>query len=72
MESQLDLHMSVGEVMNRWPEVIPVFLRHRFGCVGCSMARFDTLLDVAANYHVDPQGLLDELLAMIPAERISR
>lgn len=71
MENRLSIEMNVGELMGRWPEVIPVFMRHKFGCVGCSMARFDTLQDVAANYRLDPQRLLEELLAMIPSERMS-
>ncbi len=71
MENRLTIEMNVGELMSRWPEVIPVFMRHRLSCVGCSMARFDTLKDVAANYCIDPQRFLDELIAAIRPERIS-
>ena len=72
MDHHMLLQMNVGELMTRWPEVIPVFIRHRFSCVGCSMSRFDTLNDVATNYHIDPERLLNELLAEVPVERASK
>jgi hybrid cluster-associated redox disulfide protein len=71
MDQRNLFEMNVGELMTRWPEVIPVFIRHRYSCVGCSMSRFDTLYEVAANYHIDPEQFLDELLAAVPVERVS-
>ena len=40
---------------------MPVFFKHRTQCVGCYMAKFDTLEDVAANYHLSVDDLLREL-----------
>lgn len=62
--------LTVAEVMDGWPQTIPVFLRHRMACVGCVMAPFETLADVAAIYGLQPSRLLDELQQTIqPLER---
>lgn len=42
--------MSLSELMTRWPETIPVFLRYRMHCVGCLVAPFHTVSD-ACNHH---------------------
>ena len=72
MENRVTFDTTVGDLLRCRPEIIPVFIRHRFICVGCSMARFDTLQDVASNYHLDPQLFLNELLATISTERTVR
>jgi hybrid cluster-associated redox disulfide protein len=61
MDNDEFLERSVGELLERWPEAIPVLIRRKMSCVGCSMARFDSLQDVAATYNIDPQLFLDEL-----------
>ncbi len=69
----IDLEMSVEELLDRWPEAIPIFIRHKMGCVGCSMAPFDTLADVTTIYHLNPQQFLGELSQAIqPALSQSR
>jgi hybrid cluster-associated redox disulfide protein len=65
MDDRLFLEMNVADLLARWPEMIPIFLRRKLSCVGCSMAPFDTLADVAANYHLNPQALLGELTQVI-------
>jgi len=45
--------MNVDELINTWPRTIQVFFQHRMACVGCWMASFDTLEDVANNYSLD-------------------
>ena len=54
---------TVGAVMRRWPGTIAVFLHHRMACVGCPMARFDTVAEAATEYAVPLARLLDELEA---------
>jgi len=53
--------ITVSELLQRWPQTMPVFFKHRTQCVGCYMADFDTLEDVAANYHLSVDDLLREL-----------
>ena len=61
MSEELTANLSVDEVLSRWPAAIPVFLRHRMGCVGCAMSGFDTLQDVAGTYHLGLESFLAEL-----------
>lgn len=62
---QLDLSMSVAEMLEAWPQVIPVFLRHRMSCVGCDMAAFETVRDAVQIYGIAPETFLCELLEVI-------
>ena len=54
MKTQLPTSdMAVGDVLEKWPETVPVFQELKMACVGCAMAPFDTLDDVATIYKVD-------------------
>lgn len=53
----------VADVLAVWPQTIRVFLDHRMSCVGCAMAGYDTVADVAANYGHSLDALVDELTA---------
>lgn len=56
----------MAELMSRWPQTIPVLLRYHMGCVGCSMAPFDTLADAIRIYNLPQQRFISELYALIP------
>jgi hybrid cluster-associated redox disulfide protein len=45
-----DKGLSVMEIMNTWPETIPVFIEYKMLCVGCSVGSFHTIQD-ACNEH---------------------
>jgi hybrid cluster-associated redox disulfide protein len=53
----LSTEMTVEEILERWPALARVFLRRRMACVGCAMARFERLSDVARIYGVPPASL---------------
>jgi hybrid cluster-associated redox disulfide protein len=57
----LTVEMTVEEVLGRWPGLASVFIRRRMACVGCAMARFERLSDVARIYGVSPRALRSEL-----------
>ena len=59
--------ITVSDLLRRWPQTMPVFFKHRTQCVGCYMAKFDTLEDVAANYHLPVDELLHELMNTLSA-----
>jgi len=60
---------TVAEVHQRWPQTIPIFLRHDMKCVGCTMAAFETLDDVTKIYGLPLESFLAELRQEIaPAE----
>ena len=55
--------LCVGEIMQRWPMTIGVFIDLHMHCIGCPIATLHTLADAA-----DEHGLsLDTLLAEISA-----
>lgn len=59
-------NMTVAEVMERWPQVLPLFNRYRLACGGCVMAEFCKISDVPASYeHVTMPTFLGELRLLI-------
>jgi hybrid cluster-associated redox disulfide protein len=65
---QFTTDLTVAEVMDRWPETIPIFLRYRMACVGCLIAPFETLADVAVIYGLDLECFMNELRQTIRIE----
>lgn len=53
--------LTIAEIHQRWPDTIPVFLRHHMKCVGCTMAAFETLEDALKIYKLQPEPFLAEL-----------
>ncbi len=51
----------VSEVLDRWPQTAPVFIRYHISCVGCSMSMFDTIADAAQNYSLSLDAFLADL-----------
>lgn len=51
-------NMMVSEVLRLWPATALVFNEYRTACVGCAMASFDSLADVAKIYGFELDGLL--------------
>jgi hybrid cluster-associated redox disulfide protein len=61
----LSQRMLMADLMSAWPQVIPVLLARRMACVGCDMARFETLADAARIYGLDLQKLMADLNRVI-------
>ncbi|MCL4302626.1 MAG: DUF1858 domain-containing protein [Anaerolineae bacterium] len=53
--------LTVAEILSRWPQTVPVFLRHRLACVGCVMAPFETLTDITLIYQLNLDLFIKEL-----------
>jgi hybrid cluster-associated redox disulfide protein len=68
-QSQLEASLTVEELLACWPQTIPVFIRHRMACVGCVMAPFETLAEVAAIYKLDLDSFLRELEQSIQPDK---
>ncbi|WP_431855658.1 DUF1858 domain-containing protein [Azospirillum sp.] len=60
--------VPIGDVLERWPRTLAVFLRRRMACPGCAMAPFMTVAEAAACYGVPPAELLAELHRAIDGE----
>ncbi|HEX6305465.1 MAG TPA: DUF1858 domain-containing protein [Anaerolineales bacterium] len=57
--------LTVADLLARWPETIPVFIKHKLSCVGCAMAPFDSLSEVAKIYDLGCECFLNELRSVI-------
>jgi hybrid cluster-associated redox disulfide protein len=53
--------MTVAEVLETWPQTVQVFQAMKMACVGCVMAPFDTLADVARIYEMEPGTIMEAL-----------
>lgn len=53
--------MTVAEVLETWPETVEVFQALKTACVGCVMAPFDTLADVARIYEMELDTVIEAL-----------
>lgn len=60
--------LIVADILERWPQAIPVFLRNRMYCVGCAMAPFETLTDALEIYKLPATRFLQELEQAIQPE----
>ena len=54
--------MTVEIVLRDWPATVEVFLARRLACIGCPMARFCTLDDVARAYQLSGEALMAALI----------
>ncbi len=62
---------SVADLLDRYPQAIPIFIQHGMSCVGCSMAAFETLEDAARIYGIEFSQFLheiEEILKVLPAK----
>ncbi len=57
----LSIHLTVAEVMQRWPATVPVFIRYCLACVGCPFAPFETLAEIPANFDLPLDEFMREL-----------
>lgn len=55
------LHTSVLETLKDWPETASVFRARQTACIGCYLARFCSLQDVADTYHIQPKEWMEQI-----------
>jgi len=64
-----DPDLLLCDLMERWPETIPVFIRHKMLCVGCVITRYHTLADACQEYGLDKAEFLAEIGRAISPEQ---
>ena len=60
---------NVDELVNRHPSTVPVFIRHRMICVGCEVARFESLAEACEIYGKPLEPLLTDLRRAVRGSR---
>ncbi|UCE24873.1 MAG: DUF1858 domain-containing protein [Candidatus Zixiibacteriota bacterium] len=58
--------MPIGEVVEKYPQTVEVFLRHGLMCFGCAVARFENLEQGAMAHGINVELLLKDLNAAVP------
>jgi hybrid cluster-associated redox disulfide protein len=64
------VHLSVAEIMRRWPATSGVFIDLGMHCVGCPIGVFQTPIEAAAEHDLPLELLLAELSAAIDGTRV--
>lgn len=65
-----DPDMPLADLTSRWPETIAVFNRHKMLCVGCLIGPFHTIVDACAEYGLDEEDFVAELLEATQLARL--
>jgi hybrid cluster-associated redox disulfide protein len=58
-------NLPIGEVVQKYPETIPVFLEHGLMCFGCAVARFENIEQGAIAHGIDVDALIKDLNAAV-------
>jgi hybrid cluster-associated redox disulfide protein len=61
IEPLIFLEHTVEQTLDQFPVLAAVFVRRGMACVGCAMARFDTLAEAARVYGQEADVFLAEL-----------
>ena len=61
IEPLVFLESTVEQTLDQFPFLAVIFVRRGMACVGCAMARFDTLADAARIYGQRADELVAEL-----------
>lgn len=56
-----DEDLSVMDIMDNWPETLPVFIKYKMLCVGCSIAPFHTIKEACVEHRLEERVLRDAL-----------
>ena len=59
--------MNIIEVVNKYPDTVPVFMYAGMGCIGCMAARFETIDQGATAHGIDVDALVDALNEVVNA-----
>ena len=53
--------MKIGDVVNKFPETVEVFLKHGLHCIGCAVAQFESIAQGAKAHKIEVKKLVDDL-----------
>ena len=63
--SAITKEMSIGEIVQAYPQTVRVFFAHGLMCIGCAVAQFENLEQGAIAHGIDIEALLKDLNASI-------
>ena len=66
MENEkINKEMSIGEVVQTYPQTIEVFLKHGLMCFGCAIARFENIEQGATAHGINVPALIKDLNTVV-------
>lgn len=66
---KLTKDMGIQEVVEKYPQTIPVFFKYGLGCVGCAAARFESIAQGAMVHGIDADALVADLNKAVEEEK---
>ena len=61
MRTAPTIEIIIADLIAGWPESREALARRGMACVGCGMARFETVEEAAVAYGFDPHELLQDV-----------
>lgn len=58
--------MPIGQVVQKYPKTVEVFLRHGLMCFGCAVAQYENVEQGATAHGIDVEALIKDLNAVVP------
>ena len=58
--------MPIGQVVQKYPKTVDVFLRHGLMCFGCAIAQFENVEQGAVAHGIDVGVLVKDLNTVVP------
>lgn len=65
MAETITREMTIAEVVQKYPQTVPVFLAHGLMCFGCAIARFESIEQGAMAHGIDVDALMKDLNAAV-------
>jgi len=53
--------MTFSEVLKKYPETMPVFIKYGITCIGCPMAKFETVKEGCHIHGIDVEKFVKDL-----------
>jgi len=53
--------MGIQDVVEKYPQLVPVFFKFGLGCLGCAAARFESIEQGAMAHGIDVDALIVDL-----------
>jgi hybrid cluster-associated redox disulfide protein len=60
-EQKINENMTFGEVIEKYPQVIPIFFKFGLHCIGCMVSTVESIADGAAAHGIDSAVLIKAL-----------
>lgn len=59
--------MGIGEVVQKYPATVPVFMSAGMGCIGCAASHFENIEQGALAHGIDIDALMKDLNEAVTA-----